>query len=58
MLSQEVLGHGRRRSVDVGGLSLALENNGLGHGWGGWDEAEMGELGCVLFRTFLPRSVS
>ncbi|KAH7913325.1 hypothetical protein BJ138DRAFT_649557 [Hygrophoropsis aurantiaca] len=35
--------HGRRRSVDVGGLALALENQGLGHGWGGWDETDQGK---------------
>jgi hypothetical protein len=51
MLSQEVPeGHSaRRKSVDVGGLSLALENKGLGHGWGGWEEGEMSESGCDLF---------
>ena len=37
------LGHARRRSVDVGGLALALGNGESGHGWGGWDEAEKGE---------------
>ncbi|KAI0266541.1 hypothetical protein BC834DRAFT_133555 [Gloeopeniophorella convolvens] len=26
----------RRRSVDVGGLKLALNTPGSGHGWGGW----------------------
>lgn len=31
----------RRRSVDVGGLSLALGSQGLGHGWVGWDESEI-----------------
>lgn len=36
--------HLRRRSVDVGGLALALGNSGLGHGWGGWEEQEMGEI--------------
>jgi len=30
----------RRRSVDVGGLSLALGSQGLGQGWVGWDESE------------------
>ena len=31
----------RRRSVDVGGLALALGDNlGSGQGWGGWDESE------------------
>ncbi|KAF9233200.1 hypothetical protein BU15DRAFT_54219 [Melanogaster broomeanus] len=33
----------RRKSVDVGGLALALENQGLGHGWGGWDQVQQGE---------------
>ncbi|KDQ58673.1 hypothetical protein JAAARDRAFT_57566 [Jaapia argillacea MUCL 33604] len=33
----------RRRSVDVGGLALALGLQGLGHGWGGWDSDETGE---------------
>ncbi|OBZ67419.1 3',5'-cyclic-nucleotide phosphodiesterase regA [Grifola frondosa] len=36
-------GPGRRRSVDVGGLALALSDQGRGHGWGGWDETENGE---------------
>ncbi|KAH9994701.1 hypothetical protein BJV77DRAFT_994294 [Russula vinacea] len=31
----------RRRSVDVGGLSLALGSQGLGQGWVGWDESEI-----------------
>ncbi|OJA20225.1 hypothetical protein AZE42_02123 [Rhizopogon vesiculosus] len=43
MLDNEECIHGRRRSVDVGGLALALENQGLGHGWGGWEEDEQGE---------------
>ncbi|GBE83754.1 HD-domain/PDEase-like protein [Sparassis crispa] len=34
---------GRRRSVDVGGLALALSDGTLGHGWGGWEETEKGE---------------
>ncbi|TFK46808.1 HD-domain/PDEase-like protein [Heliocybe sulcata] len=33
----------RRRSVDVGGLALALAQEGLGHGWGGWEDEEIGE---------------
>ncbi|EMD35295.1 hypothetical protein CERSUDRAFT_116097 [Gelatoporia subvermispora B] len=38
--------HGaRRRSVDVGGLALALGEQGSGYGWGGWDDAENGETG-------------
>lgn len=32
----------RRRSVDVGGLALALSDGAHGHGWGGWDEEETG----------------
>ncbi|KIJ62183.1 hypothetical protein HYDPIDRAFT_176703 [Hydnomerulius pinastri MD-312] len=43
MFDSEEYAHGRRRSVDVGGLALALENQGLGHGWGGWDEVQQGE---------------
>jgi hypothetical protein len=31
----------RRRSVDVGGLSLALGSQGLGQGWVGWYESEI-----------------
>ncbi|RPD75396.1 HD-domain/PDEase-like protein [Lentinus tigrinus ALCF2SS1-7] len=34
---------GRRRSVDVGGLALALSDEGRGHGWGGWEETDCGE---------------
>lgn len=30
----------RRRSVDVGGLALALQDRNSGKGWGGWDESE------------------
>lgn len=44
-------GSGRRRSVDVGGLALALsesEGGGLGHGWGGWEETENGETKYVI----------
>ena len=43
--------HGRRRSVDVGGLALALGNQGLGHGWGGWEERELGEVRYVAIMT-------
>ena len=35
------LSQARRRSVDVGGLSLALGSQGLGQGWVGWDESEI-----------------
>lgn len=59
----------RRRSVDVGGLSLALGSQGLGQGWVGWDESEIDteeqQLLCVipplLYRsipTYLSRPVS
>ncbi|KAI0087418.1 hypothetical protein BDY19DRAFT_955703 [Irpex rosettiformis] len=33
----------RRRSVDVGGLALALAETSSGYGWGGWEETEQGE---------------
>ena len=33
------LSQARRRSVDVGGLSLALGSQGLGQGWVGWDKS-------------------
>ncbi|KAH9848356.1 HD-domain/PDEase-like protein [Lenzites betulinus] len=33
----------RRRSVDVGGLALALSDDTRGHGWGGWEETDCGE---------------
>ncbi|THH27442.1 hypothetical protein EUX98_g6746 [Antrodiella citrinella] len=35
----------RGKSVDTGGLALALsdQSQGLGHGWGGWEETETGE---------------
>lgn len=36
------LSQARRRSVDVGGLSLALGSQGLGQGWVGWDESGIG----------------
>ncbi|KAH9833156.1 HD-domain/PDEase-like protein [Rhodofomes roseus] len=32
--------YGRRRSVDVGGLALALNDGQSGHGWGGWEDAD------------------
>jgi hypothetical protein len=45
----------RRRSVDVGGLSLALGSQGLGQGWVGWDESEIDteeqQLLCVILRS-------
>ncbi|KAI0367692.1 HD-domain/PDEase-like protein [Pilatotrama ljubarskyi] len=34
---------GRRRSVDIGGLALALSDENTGHGWGGWEETDCGE---------------
>ncbi|KAI6019891.1 hypothetical protein F5J12DRAFT_904254 [Pisolithus orientalis] len=53
MLDNEEYAHGRRRSVDVGGLALALGNQALGHGWGGWDEVQQGETRCdSLHDTF------
>ncbi|KAI9066828.1 HD-domain/PDEase-like protein, partial [Trametes sanguinea] len=33
----------RRRSVDIGGLALALSDENRGHGWGGWEETDCGE---------------
>lgn len=58
MLDNEEYAHGRRRSVDVGGLALALENQGLGHGWGGWDQVRQGETRCVhiLITLSLPNA--
>lgn len=41
------LGHPRRRSVDVGGLALALGDGESGHGWGGWEETEKDGTRCV-----------
>jgi len=53
MLQAPPLSHSRRRSVDVGGLSLALGSQGLGQGWVGWDESEIDteeqRLLCVTF---------
>jgi len=52
MLQAPPLSHARRRSVDVGGLSLALGSQGLGQGWGGWEESEIDteeqRLLCVI----------
>ena len=34
----------RRKSVDTGGLALALAGgHGCGSGWGGWDEDDISE---------------
>jgi hypothetical protein len=55
MLDNEECTHGRRRSVDVGGLALALENKGRGHGWGGWDEDDQGETRYAIFFISLDR---
>lgn len=33
----------RRKSVDIGGLALALGETGHGSGWGGWDEDVISE---------------
>ncbi|KAI0066906.1 HD-domain/PDEase-like protein [Artomyces pyxidatus] len=41
---QPLPGQPRRRSVDVGGLALALGDEGLGQGWGGWDDTD--EIPC------------
>jgi hypothetical protein len=38
----------RRKSVDVGGLALALGEDGRGNGWGGWDEDEISEAMSVI----------
>jgi hypothetical protein len=38
----------RRKSVDIGGLALALAGgHGCGSGWGGWDEDDISEAMCV-----------
>jgi hypothetical protein len=67
MLQAPPLSHSRRRSVDVGGLSLALGSQGLGQGWVGWDESEVDteeqQLLCVILlnhssQLTYPRSVS
>lgn len=58
MLNAEECAHGRRRSVDVGGLALALENQGLGHGWGSWDQVQQGETRCVRFLSARSPSLS
>jgi len=60
MLQAPPLSQPRRRSVDVGGLSLALGSQGLGQGWVGWDESEMDteeqQLLCVYAPSALPRA--
>ncbi len=43
----------RRRSVDVGGLALALGTSslgedGMGKGWGGWEDSESAGAPCVV----------
>ncbi len=43
----------RRRSVDVGGLALALGEASSGYGWGGWEETEQGETRSVYFSQFV-----
>ena len=56
---QAPFSHARRRSVDVGGLSLALGSQGLGQGWVGWDDSEVDteeqQLLCVIFLNHLLR---
>ena len=62
MLQAPPLSHARRRSVDVGGLSLALGSQGLGQGWVGWDESEIDteeqRLLCVTFFLIICRGTS
>ncbi|KIP06366.1 hypothetical protein PHLGIDRAFT_119069 [Phlebiopsis gigantea 11061_1 CR5-6] len=48
----------RRRSVDVGGLALALSDEGRGHGWGGWEEIQDGETRHVSWRCRSPSCIS
>ena len=50
------LAHPRRRSVDVGGLALALGVGQSGHGWGGWEETDKGETRCVPIPACLYRA--
>jgi len=39
----------RRKSVDIGGLALALATgHGCGSGWGGWDEDDISEAMYVF----------
>ena len=39
----------RRKSVDIGGLALALAaGHGCGSGWGGWDEDDISEAMYVF----------
>lgn len=53
----------RRRSVDVGGLALALgaaslgdEHIEMGKGWGGWEESELsGAMYVCVCVPLLPR---
>jgi len=43
----------RRKSVDLGGLALALAGgHGCGSGWGGWDEDDISE---AMYEFSLPR---
>ena len=58
--AREVAFDSRRRSVDVGGLALALgtaslgEDMEMGKGWGGWEESEpSGAMYVLLFVLFL-----
>lgn len=45
----------RRKSVDIGGLALALATgHGCGSGWGGWDEDDISEAMYVLLVLHLP----
>lgn len=45
----------RRKSVDTGGLALALAGgHGCGSGWGGWDEDDISEAMYVSLVLRLP----
>lgn len=53
----------RRRSVDVGGLALALgassrggDQMEMGKGWGGWEESEQSGSECVSW-PFISRAL-
>lgn len=48
-------GPARRKSVDIGGLALALAGgHGCGSGWGGWDEDDISEAMCVFLVLRFP----
>ena len=62
--TREIAFDSRRRSVDVGGLALALgtaslgdEHKEMGKGWGGWEEAEVPDAMYVISHVgMIPRS--